>query len=184
MKKRANNNGGIIKSYNSWSLRQQYNNLCEATFKKYFWINRDFIKEEELRSQIDLEFELCCRRYNPHRGIDFPGYIKNSLKWGVLKWITDMKQYHKSQFVMGELEDDDGNIDTILSTDKNELLSEHPQIFMKPNLKNLTEYDKQLISMVISGKTVKDIATELKLTEKDVENDINELADYLLQEVN
>ena len=179
---RKKNLGGIIKSYNSYRLRQQYDNLCETLFHKYFYKNKDIYTEDDFRSVIDSVFEECCRKYNPHRGVDFPGYIKNMLKWGVLSQISKQRAREEIFAEDNTFGMDDELSDNFTSNDKLSILSEDAYMLIKQK-HILTDYDKKLIEMVLKGETAESIAEKLKLKSSEVKADMNYLASILVQEV-
>lgn len=176
---RKKNLGGIIKSFNHWELRKQYDNLCESLFHKYFYKNKDIFTEEEFRALINLEFEVLCAKYNPHRGVDFPGYIKNMLKWNLLSSISKQRKEENLYYRPDEYDTDY----LTMYTDKKNLLScEGNYVVSGDGMGVLTDYDKKLIGLVIKGLTPKEIAQILDMKIKEVIEDIEYLTEFILQE--
>ena len=176
------NIGGIIKSYDPYRLRQQYNNLCESYFHKYFYRNKNLFSEEDFRGIIDLVFEECCRKYNKHRGVDFPGYIKNMLKWGILAQIDKAKKLEQVYDTKTEFNIEDDEQDSFLMNDKLSILEDTTQRFLIQNTNKLTDYDKTLIEFALKGLTLEEISKKLKLPKETIEEDMKYLTNSILQD--
>lgn len=177
------NLGGIIQSYDPSRLRLQYNNLCESYFHKYYYRNKDLFTEEDFRSVINTIFNDCCRKYNNHRGVDFPGYIKNMLKWGILAFIDKSKKLEqvydtKKEFISSE----NSEQDSFLMSDKLKILEDESQKFLIENFKDLTNYDKSLIEMTLKGFSLEEISKKVRLPRETVKDDLEYLANYILQD--
>ena len=52
---------------------------------------------EDLYSQIQLEFLKLVKRYDPRRGVDFPGYIKLNLQNRVYYWVTRLQKLQTTE---------------------------------------------------------------------------------------
>jgi DNA-directed RNA polymerase specialized sigma24 family protein len=73
--------------YDTDSLLAGYQNYIKTLQRKYspsFYSTEDM---QDLYRQIEFEFVKLAQEYNPHRGVDFPGYISMKLPKRVYHYV-------------------------------------------------------------------------------------------------
>lgn len=70
-----------------------FKSICNH-FCSYVGILDNPLDIEDLYNQIQLEFVKLVKRYDPRRGVDFPGYVKFNLQNRVYYWVIKLQKLH------------------------------------------------------------------------------------------
>ncbi len=94
-----------MKYMSTEKLVKEYTPLKRWIFTKFHSYFQTYEGKSELQSQIDFEFLSLVRGYDPRRGVDFPGYIKQILNQRIYHWVTKQNNLHKQETSVEEVWD-------------------------------------------------------------------------------
>lgn len=146
---------------------------------------------EDLYNQIQLEFVKLVRRYDPRRGVDFPGYIKFNLQNRVYYWVTRLQKVQNTEkLVLSDDEDEDIELDIVdlnhIKSYYNEVDSSSDQekfrieAIMCIPWEKLNEVDKDMVIDVLNHFSLEDIARKRHTTIQAVRADFDRVCDLLI----
>lgn len=145
----------------------------------------------DLYSQIQLEFLKLAQKYDPKRGVDFPGYVQFNLRHRVYYYVMKLQnRQNKERLLL--CQDDSGepmDIDELNQMrDAPDERVEH-DIFRREALMSIPwnkitdESDRELIhDILVEHKTLYEIALSRRVLIKVVQTQFERLCEFLIQE--
>lgn len=137
-------------------LYHKYEPLRKAVYKKFKDVLINQADKEDLISTIDQLFLQLVSEYNPHRGVDFPYFIKRMLDLRVYHYIT--KYLNKINKEIPNETVGDSQIEDIHSQ---ELIQRVIDLYsINPDLELGEKHAKLMIGILVERKTLKELADE------------------------
>jgi RNA polymerase sigma factor (sigma-70 family) len=137
-------------------LYDKYELLRKAVFKKFKDKMTNHADREDLMSTIDQIFLQLVDEYNPHRGVDFPYYIKRMLDLRTFHHVTKfLKNVNKETY-----SDDDSEL--IIEDESYEELFQRIVDLnsIDPDLQLGEKHRRLMVGVLIERKTLKELAEE------------------------
>lgn len=145
----------------------------------------------DLYSQIQLEFLKLVQKYDPTRGVDFPGYVQFNLRYRVYYYVNKLQNRQNREHLLFRQDHSDNpiNIDDVGESiwDKPDESVEQ-EIFRTEAIasipwKDITdESDRQLIhEILIEHKTLHEIALSRHVLIKVVQQQFDRLCEFLIR---
>ena len=139
---------------------------------------------EDLMEHVKLEFLRLRQNYNPHRGVDFNGYISLLLKQRVYHYVMKVQaDRNKYQYDSGE-EGIQDHISMLATTEDETAVQELNRVDALASIDwdSLTEEQADLVrAVLINHETPEDIARRRHVTIRSVKDEILELCDYFYE---
>ena len=149
---------------------------------------------EDLYSQIQLEFLKLVKRYDPRRGVDFPGYIKLNLQNRIYYWVTRLQKLQNTERLLFWSEDDDEESDMDidlyymnqqyynLADPTNEQEQFRIEALMSLPWEKITdESDREMIIDILNHMSLEDIARKRHTLIMNIREQFERLCDLLIQ---
>ena len=150
---------------------------------------------EDLYSQIQLEFIKLVRHYDPHRGVDLPGYIKLNLQNRVYYWVIKHQRLKGTEKLMTISEEDEdldlgADLDYIAqyhdiidtSIDKEKYRIE--ALMSLPWDKLEDESDRDMVIDILNHVSLEEIARKRHTVIASVTQQFNRICDLLIESYN
>ena len=145
----------------------------------------------DLYSQIQLEFLKLIQKYDPKRGVDFPGYVQFNLRHRVYYYVTRLQNRKNRELLLHRQEHSDNPVD--IDDIGGESIWDKPDesvsqdIFRMEAIASIPwkdipeESDRQLIrDILIEHKTLHEIALSRRVLVKVVQQQFNKLCEFLI----
>ena len=145
----------------------------------------------DLYSQIQLEFLKLVQRYDPKRGVDFPGYVQFNLRHRVYYYVTRLQNRKNRELLLHRQEHSDNPISI---DDVGESVWDRPdesveqEIFRTEAIASIPwkdipdESDRQLIhEVLVEHKTLHEIALSRHVLIKVVQQQFDKLCEFLIR---
>jgi len=137
-------------------LYNKYKPLRMAVYKKFKDKMANHVDREDFMSTVDQIFLQLVNEYDPHRGVDFPYYIK---------YMLDLRVYHYVDKYLTRINRESFN------TDDSEIVIEdesYEELFRRvvnlnsidPNLELGEKHRRLMVGVLIERKTLKELAEE------------------------
>lgn len=141
----------------------------------------------DLYSQIQLEFLKLVKKYDPTRGVDFPGYIHFNLRNRVYYYVTKLQNRQNKELLLIKQEDSNEPIDMNDLWEKPDE-SVTQEVFRIEALASLPwdkitdESDRDLIrEILVEHKTLYEISRSRRVLVKVVQQQFEDLCERLIQ---
>lgn len=145
----------------------------------------------DLYSQIQFEFLKLVQKYDPNRGVDFPGYVQFNLRYRVYYYVNKLQNRQNKEHLLFRKEHSDNPLDI---DDVGDSVWDQPDESVERDIYRLEaiasipwkdipdESDRQLIhDILIEHKTLHEIALSRKVLVKSVQQQFNRLCEFLIQ---
>ncbi|AGR46846.1 sigma factor [Bacillus phage Shanette] len=137
-------------------LYNKYEPLRRKIYNKFKDQMANNTDREELSAEIDRTFLSLVTEYNPHRGVDFPYYIKKMLDLRIFHWVN---KYHKN--INRETYSNDDNGIVVEDTQYAELLQRIVDLHsIDPDIQLGEKHRNLMIGLLIDQKTIQQLAEE------------------------
>ena len=142
---------------------------------------------DDLYSQIQLEFLKLVQKYDPKRGVDFPGYVQFNLRHRIYYYVTKLQNRQNRECLLFRQDHSDNPIDIDDVWERPDESVPY-EIFRIEALASIPwdeipdESDRQLIrDILIEHKTLHEIAVSRRVLMKSVHQQFNRLCEFLIQ---
>lgn len=145
----------------------------------------------DLYSQIQLEFLRLVQRYDPKRGVDFPGYVQLNLRYRVYYYVNKLQNRQNREHLLFRSDHSDNPLDI---DDVGDTIWDKPDESVEQEIYRMEaiasipwedihdELDRQLIrEILVEHKTLHEIALSRKVMIKTVQQQFNRLCEFLIQ---
>ena len=169
------------------TLLRKYEPLIRS-LHKYFCSYAGILDQpsdvSDLYSQIQLEFLNLTQKYDPKRGVDFPGYIKFNLRHRIYYYVTKIQKQNMCECLFRSFGEDNGNAEYPLLERPDESVSEE---FNRVEAINsipwncLSEEQSILVEEVLQNhKTLDQISKIYGIAPKVIKDQFEELCELLI----
>ena len=158
-------------------LMKDYTPLKRWIFTKFHSYFPTYEGKSELQSQIEYEFLSLVRGYDPRRGVDFPGYIKQILNQRIYHWVTKQNNLHKQETTVEEVWD----VVKEQGFDEQEFEVVHALLSVNPSHIVGKKRRKLLNDILVHRKTLEEIADEEGVEVRVIRLRLHFLAEKLTQ---
>lgn len=144
----------------------------------------------DLYSQIQLEFLKLVQRYDPKKGVDFPGYLKFNLRHRVYYYVNKIQNRKNKELLLHcqgqpcDPLDIDSLGDSLWDTPDESVVQEISRVEALASIPwgdIPDESDRQLIQeILVEHKTIKEIAVSRKVGFKTVQEQFDRLCEFLI----
>ena len=176
-------------------LLEKYKPLFKSLqnyFSSYNGILNQPVDIEDLYSQIQLEFIKLAQKYDPRRGVDFPGYIKFNLQYRVYYYIVKLQRRQRKEYLLLPFEesDDVADIDSVSQFFDSEDLKCEFDLFKVESMESIPwdkikdESDRSLILQILDHRSFSEIAKSQHKTIKAVKDQFETLCNKLIRHCN
>lgn len=146
---------------------------------------------DDLYSQIQFEFLKLVQKYDPKRGVDFPGYIQFNLRYRVYYYVIKLQNRQNRECLLLRQDHSDNpiDIDDVGDSiwDKPDESAEY-EIFRTEAMASIPwesipeESDRQLIhEILVEHKTLNEIAIDRHVMVRDVQQQFDRLCKFLIR---
>ena len=152
---------------------------------------------EDLYNQIQLEFIKLVRRYDPRRGVDFPGYIKLNLQNRVYYWVTKLQKLQNTEKLLfwSENDNEESDVDIDLHymnqqyynlEDTNDEKEQFRiEALMSIPWEEITDVsDREMVEDILNHLTLEDIARKRHTLVSNIREQFNRLCDKFIENYN
>lgn len=183
--------GNKITNFDPEYLLDRYYPLRKSVFNKFYSRFPKPEQQEELSSQIDLEFLQLIQEYDVSRGVDFPYYIGRMLNFRMWHFIEKNDKLSQREVLFEELQSNEWDKDEMpaYSAMDNQPDPDSDRTFEVIDAMNSIEadvFDNQLHAILIKGilaegKPIEIIAEELGMFVSELNREFSALCDNLQQ---
>lgn len=135
-------------------LYNKYELLRKSLYNKFSNSMVNYADKEDLKSSISQIFLQLVSEYDPHRGVDFPYYIKRMLELRTYHHVTKyLKNVNAESYAEEEIIIEDDTVQKILDR----IVDLHS---IDPNIQLGDKHRNLMVGLLIERKTLKELAED------------------------